>query len=74
LTSKAIEKKIIKPCQLTVQMALTELSSVLVIPVKVGSKKIWERTDIGENALKVFKALNMKIPPKILYLMNLGLQ
>jgi len=28
-------------------------------------KKFWVRADIKENALKVFKALNMKIPSKI---------
>ena len=66
LKSKAIDKKIIKTRPLTVPMALSELSSVLAIPVKVGTKRIWVRTDIGENAQKLFKALNMKIPPKII--------
>lgn len=66
LKSKAIEKKIIKARPLTVPMALSELSSLLAIPVNIGAKKIWVRTDIGENAQKLFKALNIKIPPKII--------
>jgi len=45
---------------------LKELSSVLAIPVRIGKKRIWVRTDIRESAVKVMKALNMKIPPKIL--------
>ena len=45
---------------------IKELGSVLAIPVKMGKKRIWVRTDIRENALKVMEALNMKIPPKIL--------
>jgi hypothetical protein len=32
----------------------------------MGKRKIWVRTDIRENAVKIMKALNMKIPPKIL--------
>jgi len=66
LVTKSIEKKIVKPRSLTVPMALKELSSVLAIPVRIGKKRIWVRTDIRENAVKVMKALNMKIPPKIL--------
>lgn len=66
LKSKATEKKIIQSRSLTVPMAFSELSSVLAIPVSVGTKKIWVRTDIGENAQKLFKALNIKIPPKII--------
>jgi len=45
---------------------LKELSSVLSVSVKMGKKRIWVRTDIRENAVKVMKALNRKIPPKIL--------
>lgn len=66
LISKSTEKKIIKARQLTVPMALSELTSVLAVPVNVGTKRIWVRTDIGENAQKLFKALNMKVPPKII--------
>jgi len=38
----------------------------LAIPVKIGKEKIWVRTGIIENAVRVMKALNMKMPPKIL--------
>ena len=66
LVTKSIENKVVKQRSLAVSMALKELSSVLVIPVRIGNKRIWVRTDIRENALKVMKALNMNIPPKIL--------
>jgi hypothetical protein len=38
----------------------------ITIPVRNGKKRIWVRTDIRKNAVKVMKALNRKIPPKIL--------
>ena len=66
LQAKAIDKKIIKQRPLTVPMAMSELSSVMAIPVKVKSNTIWVRTDIPENAQNLLKALGMRIPPKIL--------
>jgi hypothetical protein len=38
----------------------------ITIPVRNGKNRIWVRTDIKENAVKIIKALSMKIPPKIL--------
>lgn len=66
LQSKAIEGKIIKTRQLTAVMAMEELNNVLAIPVKIKSQTIWVRTDIPENAQNLLKAMNMRIPPKIL--------
>ena len=66
LQSKAITGKIIKTRPLTTAMAMEELNSVLAIPVKVKSQTIWVRTDIPENAQNLLKAMNMRIPPKIL--------
>jgi len=66
LQSKAIKGKIIKARPLTAVMAMEELNSVLAIPVKIKSKTIWVRTDIPENAQNLLKAMNMRIPPKIL--------
>ncbi len=66
LQSKAIKGKIIKARPLTAVMAMEELNSVLAIPVKIKSQTIWVRTDIPENAQKLLKAMNMRIPPKIL--------
>jgi hypothetical protein len=45
---------------------LKEATFGITIPVRNGKKRVWVRTDIIENAVKVMKALNMKIPPKIL--------
>ena len=66
LQSKAIKGKIIKERPLTTIMAMEELNSVLAIPVKIKSQTIWVRTDIPENAQNLLKAINMRIPPKIL--------
>ena len=66
LQSKAIMGKIIKTRPLTTAMAMEELNSVLAIPVKIKLQTIWVRTDIPENAQNLLKAMNMRIPPKIL--------
>ena len=66
LQSKAIKGKIINARPLTTVMAMEELNSVLAIPVKIKSQTIWVRTDIPENAQNLLKAMNMRIPPKIL--------
>jgi transposase len=66
LQSMAIKGKIIKARPLTAVMAMEELNSVLAIPVKIKSQTIWVRTDIPENAQNLLKAMNMRIPPKIL--------
>jgi len=66
LQSKAIKEKIIKKRPLTAIMAMEELNSVLAIPVKIKSQTIWVRTDIPQNAQNLLKAMNMRIPPKIL--------
>lgn len=66
LRSKTIEGKIIKTRPLTAIMAMEELNTVLAIPVKIKSQTIWVRTDIPENAQNLLKAMNMRIPPKIL--------
>lgn len=64
--SKAIKGKIIKERPLTAIMAMEELNSVLAIPVKIKSQTIWVRTDIPGNAQNLLKAMNIRIPPKIL--------
>jgi transposase len=66
LQSKAITGKIIKTRPLTTAIAMEELNSVLAIPVKIKSQTIWVRTDIPENAQTLLKAMNIRIPPKIL--------
>jgi transposase len=66
VTSRSIDNKTIKTRQLTTAMAVEELNTVMAIPVQVKSNTIWVRTDIGENAQNLLKALGMRIPPKIL--------
>ena len=71
LKSQAIENNTIDKRPLTASEAMRELSEVRSIPVRIYSKTLWVRTDITGNAAKVFKALNIKIPPKVLNLSQL---
>jgi transposase len=63
---KSVDKKIIKSRPLTAGMAMEQLAQVMAVPVKVKKDTIWLRTDIPPNAVKLIKAIGMKIPPKIL--------
>lgn len=64
--SKSIKQKIIKSRPLTVVAAMEQLAQVMAVPVNMKKETIWLRTDIPPNALKLIKAIGMKIPPKIL--------
>jgi transposase len=66
LESPAINQGIIKPRPLTVVESMRELCEVRAIPVKIRGNTIWARTDIAGNATKLFQAIGLKIPPKIL--------
>ena len=68
LESRAIQEEIIKPRPLTVVEAMRELQEVRAIPVQVKSKTLWVRTDINGNANKLFAAIGLKVPPKVLNL------
>lgn len=68
LKSPAIDEKIIKPRPLTVVEAMRELQEVRAIPVQIRGTTMWMRTDIAGNAYKLFLALGLKIPPKVLSL------
>ena len=66
LESSAINDEIIKPRPLTVAEAMRELQEVRAIPVKIRSTTMWVRTDINGNAAKLFSAIGLKAPPKVL--------
>lgn len=68
LKSQAIEDGTIQPRPLTVVEAMRELQEVRAVPVKIRSTTLWVRTDIAGNAYKLFCALGLKIPPKVLKL------
>jgi transposase len=68
LESSTIDEGIIKPRPLTVVEAMRELQEVRAIPVKVRSTTMWVRTDINGNAHKLFSAISLKPPPKVLRL------
>lgn len=66
LESRAIKEEIIEPRPLTVVEAMRELQEVRAIPVQIKSTTMWVRTDIAGNAAKLFAAIGLKPPPKIL--------
>ncbi len=66
LENPAIDKKIIKPRPLTTVEAMKELVEIRAVPVEFRDQKIWIRTDIAGNAAKLFAAIGLKIPPKLL--------
>lgn len=68
LESPAIDQGTIKPRPLTVVEAMREMGEIRAIPVNIRGKTIWVRTDIAGNAVKLFKAAELKIPPKVLNL------
>lgn len=68
LDSPAIKKEIIDPRPLTVVEAMRELQEVRAIPVQIRSTTMWVRTDIAGNANKLFAAIGLKPPPKVLRL------
>ena len=68
LESRAIQEEIIKPRPLTVVEAMRELQEVRAIPVQIRSTTMWVRTDINGNANKLFSAIGLKPPPKVLRL------
>ena len=53
---------------LTVSSAMLELKEVRVVSVNLQGNAAWVRTDIKGNAAKIFKALGIAIPPKLLKL------
>jgi len=66
LKSKATDENLIQQRALTAPTAIEELATMMAIPVETPSKKIWIRTDVGQNGIQLFKTLGMQIPPKIL--------
>jgi len=49
-----------------------ELKEVRAVPVKLQDKTAWVRTDIHGNSAKMFKALGMAIPPKLLQIKQMS--
>jgi len=70
LESPAIDNKTIDPRPLTVVEAMRELKKIRAIPVKLRGSTIWVRTDIAGNAFKLFSAIGLKPPPKVLCFQN----
>ncbi len=71
LESPAIEQGIIASRPLTVVEAMRELTEVRAIPVTIRSTTLWVRTDITGNAAKLFSAIGLKPPGKVLNLSDL---
>lgn len=71
-TSYATDNNTIEPRALTVASAMLELKEVRAIPVDFKGTVAWVRTDIKGNAAKIFKALGMAIPSKLLKVTSEG--
>ena len=68
LENSAIDAAVIKPRPLTVLEAMSELQEVRAVPVTLRSTTMWVRTDIHGNAHKLFSAIGLKPPPKVLHI------
>jgi transposase len=68
LENPAIDAGVIKPRPLTVLAVMSELQEVRAVPVTLRSTTMWVRTDIHGNAHKLFSAIGLKPPPKVLRL------
>lgn len=64
--SPAVDEGSITARPLTVSSAMQELKEVRAIPVNLQGKTAWVRTDVKGNAAKIFKAIGIAIPPKLL--------
>ncbi|HCJ84368.1 MAG TPA: hypothetical protein DHV41_03060 [Parachlamydiales bacterium] len=64
--SASVQNGTIDSRALTVASVMHELKEVRAVPVKLQDKTAWVRTDIHGNSAKMFKALGMAIPPKLL--------
>ena len=64
--SHAVDDGRLQQGPLTVSSAMLELKEVRAIPVNLQGKIAWVRTDIKGNAAKIFKAIGIAIPPKLL--------
>jgi len=70
LLSKSIENGKIEERPLTVAMAINDLKALMAIPVSLTDRTIWVSTNVPENAKKLFDALKIKSPTKILKIEN----
>jgi transposase len=68
LESRAVKEEIIEPRALTVVEAMRELQEIRAIPVQIKSTTLWVRTDVAGNAQKLFAAIGLKPPSKVLRL------
>ncbi len=64
--SPALGRSRVKPRPLTVVEAMQSLREVRAIPVKIRDQIVWTRTDVTGNALALFRAARVGLPPKIL--------
>jgi transposase len=71
---RAVDANDITTRQLSAVVVLRELAEVRAVPVTVGTKTHWLRTDIKGHVATLFKRLGMRIPPKLLKTENVVAQ
>ena len=66
IDSRAVDTGVVNARPLSAAMALRALSEVRVVNINMGGQSLWVRTDISGNAAKLFSALGVRIPAKVL--------
>lgn len=64
--SPAIQEGVIDPRPLAAAAVFAELADVRAVPISMAGQKIWVRTDIKGHVAKLFTALGLRIPPRLL--------
>ncbi len=57
---RAVFDRVIKPRQLSAVTVLRELAEVRAIPIKIGDRNLWVRTDIKGHVAKLFQSLGLR--------------
>ena len=72
--SAAVRERIIDQRPLSAASVFHELAEIRAVPVTLAAQRIWVRTDIQGHAAKLFQALGLRIPPKLLKVENVVAQ
>jgi hypothetical protein len=64
--SPAIDDNTIRPRPLAAASVFAELAELRAVPISLAGQKIWVRTDIKGHVAKLFLALGLRIPPRVL--------
>lgn len=72
--SPAIDDRVIPHRPLAAAAVFAELADLRAVPISIAGQKIWVRTDINGHVAKLFTALALRIPPRVLKTENVVAQ